>query len=227
MSFLEVSDDFCRRIGIAINLENGKRLGTRSALQCGMTGGLLLDLALRGNIDKDIRNHVVLKDAQHTSHMLLNKTLERIVKAGKPRSMMHWVINLTVFKSNVVDSLIVNGMIQQGILKKETRACLGVFHKARFFPEKPDQRARLITKIKQVIKLPPKQDLHVTYLLGLLARSGLATYLLTPDEAKKAAANTKAIFSSIIEQRETDPIAAFYWSVLETITASLQPYAEG
>jgi hypothetical protein len=210
---------------LAYNPENGKRLGIRSALQCGMTGALLLDLALRGNIGKDVKNHVVLKNTQPAGHILLNKTLERIVKAGKPCSMMHWVIGLTVFKSNVVDNLIVNGMIQNSILKKEVRSYLGVFRKMRYFPEKPEQRTRLIAKIKQVIQLPPKQDLHVTYLLGLSARSGLAGYLLTQEESKKAATNTKAIFSSIIEQRETDPMAAFYWSVLETITSSQQPYA--
>jgi hypothetical protein len=210
---------------LAYNPENGKRLGARSALQCGMTGALLLDLALSGNIGKDVKNHVVLINTQPAGHFLLDKTLERIVKGGKPRSMLRWVIDLTVFKSNVIDNLIVNEMVQNSILKKEVRSYLGIFRKMRYFPVKPDQRTQLFNKIKHVINLPPKQDLHVTYLLGLLARSGLAGYLLTQEESKKAALNTKAIFSSIVEQRETDPMAAFYWSVLETITASQQPYA--
>ncbi len=212
---------------LAIDPENGKRLGNRSALQCGMTGGLLLDLALSGNVSKDMKNRVILRDTHPAGHIFLDQTLERIIKAGKPRSMMYWVINLTVFKSNVVDNLIVNGMVHQGILKKEIRPFLGIFRKTVHLPEKPEQRTRLITRIKQVIKLPPKQDMHVTYLLGLLARSGLVSYLFTQEEAKKTAANTKAIFSSIVEQRETDPLAAFYWSVLETITASQQPYFAG
>lgn len=210
---------------LACNPENGKRFGVRSSLQCGITGALLLDLALLGKIGKDVKNHVVLKNSQPSGHILLDKTLERIVKAGKPRSMIHWVIDLTVFKSNVVDNLVTNGMVQNGILKREIRPYFGIFRKPCYFPVKPELRTRLVAEIKRVISLPAKQDLHSTYLLGLLARSGLAGYLLTQEEAKKAAINTKAIFSAITEQRETDTTAAFYWSILETITASQQPYA--
>src|SRR4051812_5709036 len=96
-------------------------------LDNGLAGALLLELALAGRVDVEDRK-VVVRDRAPTGDPLVDRALDRIVSAARPRRPSQWVAKLAKdIRRPALDRLVADG-----VLTREQDRVLLVFPRTRY-----------------------------------------------------------------------------------------------
>lgn len=204
----------------ALDAKLGTLLGTRSAIEFGITGSMLFELALAGKLQLEKDTQIMLINGQPAGDLLLDKALKLILKSKKPQPLLKWMVNLTMQESRVIESFYFQQMVQKGTLKREFRPVLVIFKGSFYYPPKLEIREELLLNLKKVIRLQKPADPHAIYLLGFIDRCNLPNYWFTDEEIQLFGKNSKQIFAQYIKNRSRDGLANFFLSILESITFS-------
>ena len=208
---------------LALDEKKGNLLVSRSAFQCIITGGMLMELAIAGRLRLEHGKKVMAVDVNPTGDTLLDKALGLTAKSKKPKTVLKWMVDLTMQDSRVIESFYFKRMVDQGILKRESHLVLDIFKSNRYFPESKDIRREILHSLKGVIALEKQKDKRPVYLLGLVSRSGYIQRILDKDQTRLFSQDSDKIFSISDEHQSFDPLASFYLNVLNAITHSQQP----
>jgi Golgi phosphoprotein 3 len=204
----------------ALDDKKGGLIGTRSAIEFGISGSMLFELALAGKLKLDKSSRVTCIDEQPSGNPLPDKALRLIAKSKKPQPLLKWMVNLTMQDSRTIESIYLQQMVQKGLLKRTTRPVLGIFKANSYFPTTLEIRKEILVNIKKVIHLKRSSDPHAILLLGLIDRCNLLKDWFTAEEIQLYGNNSKQIYATLYENRSSDDPVNFYLTVLEAITFS-------
>lgn len=158
-----------------------------STLDCATAGAVLMDLTLRNRIDNDLRDMFVT-DSTPTGDEMLDPVLMLMSLAPvlTPHPIAYWLRNFAdegmAFREQALRRL-----EDRGIIKRQNMKILWVFGKRRY-PLIDDKEVREVKmRIMGAVlgeEIPSPHDIMLT---GLAESCGLFQYLLSKEDAEKAA----------------------------------------
>ena len=160
------------------------RLECASVAGMAIAGGILMELALLGRIDTDLKSLFIV-DPTPIGDELLDKALQKIVAEPQRRSSAWW-IRVLGLHSGDLSGKVLGRLVQAGILRAEDRQFLWVFSR-RAYPqnsgrEEREAKARLLSVIFND-DVPNSRD---TLLLGLADSTGVLNAVLSSGDRHKA-----------------------------------------
>lgn len=145
-----------------------------------LAGAVLINLAIKERIDTDLEG-VFLGTGELTMKNDMDLALIEIIKEDEKRPVKYWIEYL-IKKNDVLNDMLLNSLIQQGILKIENKQILWVFSSRRY----PLMNNRKVTEVKARIRdlifsdeLPDVRDLSI---VSVLFYSGTLDMVLSEDE---------------------------------------------
>jgi hypothetical protein len=160
------------------------RLECASVASMAIAGGILMELALLGRIDTDLKSLFII-DPTPVGDELLDNALQKIVAEPQRRSSAWW-IRVLGLHSGDLSGKVLGRLVQAGILRSEDRQFLWVFSR-RAYPqnsgrEEREAKARLLSVIFND-DVPNSRD---TLLLGLADSTGVLNAVLSSGDRHKA-----------------------------------------
>jgi golgi phosphoprotein 3 len=155
-----------------------------SVASMAIAGGILMELALLGRIDTDLKSLFIV-DPTPVGDELLDDALQKIAAEPKKRSSAWWIRGLGLHSGDL-SVTVLGRLVRAGILRAEDRQFLWVFSR-RAYPqnsgrEEREAKARLLSVIFND-DLPDSRD---TLLLGLADSTGVLDAILSPEDRRKA-----------------------------------------
>ena len=156
-----------------------------------IAGGILMELALRENIDSDLTSLFIVNQ-KPTGDELLDEVLQEIGAEPERQSSAWWIDQLSVRHRDLVDRVLAR-LVARGILREEERRFLWVFSR-RAYPqvsgrEEREAKARLMSVLFND-EVPAPRD---TLLLGLAYSADVLSKILTTEELEKASARIENV----------------------------------
>jgi golgi phosphoprotein 3 len=150
-----------------------------------IAGGILMELALRENIDTDLTSLFVV-NPKPTGDDMLDAVLQEISAEPEKHSSAWWIDQLSLRHPDFVRRIL-SRLVALGILREEERKFLWVFSR-RAYPrisdrEEREAKARLMSVLFND-EVPNPRD---TLLLGLARSTDVLSAILTSDQLDKAA----------------------------------------
>ena len=99
--------------------------------KCALAGAVLMDLALHGRIDTDLRKLVVV-DRSPVGDDLLDPVLATIVAEEKTYDARHWVERMAEERSDRIQARALERLVERGILESEGGRLLFVLRARRY-----------------------------------------------------------------------------------------------
>ena len=99
--------------------------------KCALSGAVLMDLALHGRIDTDLRKLVVI-DRSPVGDDLLDPILATIVAEKEIHDARHWVERMAEERADWIQSQALSRLVKRGILEPEGGRLLFVFRTRRY-----------------------------------------------------------------------------------------------
>jgi hypothetical protein len=207
---------------LTLDEKSGKTKIPRSALECGITAGMLMELAIAGRIELMEGKKIKVLDTSQMDNPLIDKALGLMVKAKKSQTVLNWMIHLTIQDSQVVESFFFKHMVAQSILKKEKNKVLGIFNSKGYFPVSEVIRNETLESLAEIIRMKHPKESSSLYLLGLVAHCGYSEKILGIKQAALLSKNSLTIFSNLEDEHFPKRFIPFFFSTLEALTLSQQ-----
>jgi golgi phosphoprotein 3 len=149
-----------------------------------IAGGILMELALLGRIDTDLKSLFIV-DPTPVGDELLDEALHKIAAEPQSRSSAWWIRTLGLHGGDL-SVRVLGRLVQAGILRAEDRQFLWMFSR-RAYPqntgrEEREAKARLLSVIFND-DVPDSRD---TLLLGLADSTGVLDAILSSEDRRNA-----------------------------------------
>lgn len=158
---------------LAYSDEGDSQLSATS-LNLGLSGSVLLELALTGRFDVDGDDRIIVTDATPTGDPVLDETLSTVVNDKKTRSPRDWISRLPGAK---LHERLLDDLVAAGVLNREKDKVLWVFPRTRYPsahgvqpPQETDARLRL----NAALDGPDPVDPRTSALAALVQAAGLS-----------------------------------------------------
>ncbi|MEJ0016157.1 MAG: GPP34 family phosphoprotein [Acetobacteraceae bacterium] len=184
-----------------------------------IAGGILMELALRENIDTDLKSLFVV-NPKSTGDALLDDFLEEITSETERHPSAWWIDRLSTRHTDLVERILAR-LVSAGILREEERRFLWVFSR-RAYPqvsgrEEREAKARLMSVLFND-EVPNPRD---TLLLGLANSTGVLSAILSNEEQDRCAARIEEVVALEEIGRSVGLVAN---QVRDAMTMMLAPY---
>ncbi len=147
---------------------------------CVLSGAVLMDLALLGKIDTDLRKLTVI-DPSETGDDLLDPTLKRLAEADEERNARYWVEHCQR-DSVAIRQRALDRLCEAGILKHEENRFLWVFSSRRYPVRDGKAEREVKLRIMSILfsdEIPDPRDIAI---IGLVDTCGIFRHLLSRGE---------------------------------------------
>jgi len=145
-----------------------------------IASAILMDLALRHQIDTDMEN-VIPDKLQPIGDPILDVVIEEIEKYGKPLPIKDWIAELSIMGQFFRDEIITS-LVAKKVLKIENKKVLWMFSK-RVYPLVNDQEIKEVrARIRDMVfsdEIPDPKDIVI---LSILKHADLLDVLFTNKE---------------------------------------------
>jgi len=184
-----------------------------------IAGGILMELALRENVDSDLTSLFVV-NPKPTGDDLLDAILAEINGEPERHSSAWWIDQLSIRHPDLLQQIL-SRLVAMGILREEQRRFLWVFsHRA--YPQISDReereaKARLMSVLFND-EVPNPRD---TLLLGLAKSTDVLSAILTSDQLEKAAPRIDEVVALEEIGRSVGLVAG---QVRDAMTMMVAPY---
>ena len=181
-------------------------------------GGILMELALQGRIDTDLKSLFIVNPAP-TGDDLLDPILSEIGAEPERHSSAWWIDELSGRHPDLVERIL-RRLVKAGILRQEERQFLWVFSR-RAYPqvsgrEEREAKARLMAVLFKD-EVPDPRD---TLLLGLANSTGVLSKILTEDELAKASRRISEVAALEEIGRSVSLVSTQVWDALSIAKVS-------
>ena len=192
--------------------------------KCALAGAVLMELALHGRIDTDLRKLVVV-DRSPVGDDLLDPVLATIVAEEETHDARHWVERMAEERSDRIQSQALARLVERGILESEGGRLLFVL-RARRYPVidgKAEREVKL--RIMHVLfsdDIPGPRDIVIICLADACRIFGR---IMTETEVERARERIELVRRmDLIGQAVSSAIRDLEWSVEATAgTTSYSP----
>jgi Golgi phosphoprotein 3 len=186
-----------------------------------IAGGILMELALLGRIDTDLKSLFIV-DALSTGDELLDAILQEIAAEPEKQSSAWWIDKLSTRHGDLVERVL-GRLVTSGILREEERRFLWVFSR-RAYPqvsgrEEREAKARLMSVLFND-EVPDPRD---TLLLGLARSTDVLSVILSSEELDKAADRIEEVASLEEIGRSVGLVASQVREAMATIMMAHYP----
>jgi Golgi phosphoprotein 3 len=186
-----------------------------------IAGGILMELALLGRIDTDLKSLFIV-DASSTGDELLDAILQEIAAEPEKQSSAWWIDKLSTRHGDLVERVL-GRLVTSGILREEERRFLWVFSR-RAYPqvsgrEEREAKARLMSVLFND-EVPDPRD---TLLLGLARSTDVLSVILSSEELDKAADRIEEVASLEEIGRSVGLVASQVREAMATIMMAHYP----
>ena len=177
---------------LALHDEKGKVLSSSSAaLPYGLTGAILLELAMVGKIDVDAKKLSVIKTTL-TGDRVLDRASQIMSETSKQRSVKHWVRKLNSQMKRLKNDLI-RQLVMKGVLAETEGKLLWVIPTKRYPARNAEPENKVRERIKRIILNEELPDERSTLLISLIKACNLVNEVFAKDERKVAKKRIKAM----------------------------------
>jgi golgi phosphoprotein 3 len=164
-----------------------------SVANMAVAGGILMELALLGRIDTDLKSLFIVDPSPIGDH-LLDEALGKIATEPEHRASTWWIRVLGLHGGDLTRRVL-GRLVEAGILCTEDRQFLWVFSR-RAYPqntgrEEREAKARLVS----VIFNDDVPDARDTLLLGLADSTGVLNAILSPEDRRKASSRIAQVLA--------------------------------
>jgi len=177
---------------LLIALDDEKGHSSNSALDLGLAGGTLLELARAEAVAVDADEKVVPTGAAAPQDPLLRDALTVITDDGKARKPKHWVEKLPG-KLRPLKDAVASGLVDKGVLSEERSKVLGVFPRTRWPEADPAPERHLRERLHAVLVQGAEPTEQEALLVGLLEPMDLVKHVVGKGDRKQARQRAKAI----------------------------------
>lgn len=167
-------------------------------LNLGLSGSVLLDLALAGKFDVDADGKIVVTDASPTGDRVLDESLAVVANDKKSRTPRDWVGKLPGDK---LHERLMDDLVAAGVLTREQDKVLWIFPRTRFPaaqgvepPQETDARHRL----NAALDGPDPVDPRTSALAALVQAVGLSRKVFGDRKGRDVKQRIKAMTEASI-----------------------------
>ncbi|WP_017186194.1 GOLPH3/VPS74 family protein [Alkalibacillus haloalkaliphilus] len=194
---------------------------TSSRIIYGLSGAVLMELALRDKLDIRKKKLIVV-DSEPTGIVYLDDALEQIAQAKKDKKAKYWVQKLgnTKLKRQIYADLVVEEMV-----KDESYQFLGIFPIRRFPIQNVGAVDQLIQDVQKAVfteEIEKLDDNRTVLLLGLLNTCQLTPILFAPEDKKEAKNRIEKIMkSNVLAKSVSEAVQAVDAAVMGAVAATV------
>ncbi|HZS94442.1 MAG TPA: GPP34 family phosphoprotein [Chloroflexota bacterium] len=204
---------------LALDAETGRiHDAARTAIAFGLSGAVLMDLALTGKISIDDGKVQAINSAA-TGDPVLDTALRQIENSPRPRKVEDWVKRLAMDRwgRSFLEDEILERLVSQGILRREEHRILRLIPTTRYPEQNRAPERDLMERLRAVLIDGDLPDTRLAALIGLLQACGLVGVLFTKN--KQAKDRAAAIARG--ERTGKDVTAAVEKATEEVVTAAI------
>ena len=178
---------------LTLDDESGKiSFSGASSFPFGMVGSLVLELVFLGRITlKD--KHVRVINTSHTGDPLLDDVLKRMGDLNRDLRLRSWIIQLSVVFRNIYSKGLLSRLTDQGMLIREEKPRLKIFHSMRHPLVRPELKNELLQRLQGIILDKQEATTRDTALLCLVHDCGLIGSLFMREYRGLAEARIKEL----------------------------------
>lgn len=191
-----------------------------------IAGAILMDLIFAHKLELGGKKGKVVMLADDSPHPdpVLNELFKEIKKSKRPKKLEDWINALESFSYRTIQALL-HRLTEQGILKKEERRILKVFHVVRRPIVNPDLKNKLLSDIQAVMLEEIQPEEHMVGLLSLIKTANLIPSLFVKEVRKKFEKKINALIKSEkIGRAVMDLINAINGAMVAVIVATTSSY---
>jgi len=207
---------------LALQDEKGTVISRASmALDFGLTGALLMELALRDRIAvRDGKLGIMVSDP--TGDPLLDEVLNNIVgRDGKPRPLRYWLPRLAR-KIKRLRHRVADRLVASGILRCEHRRILGIFPSVRYPTVNPLPELETRERLKSAILMDAEPGKDTIVLAGLLKACNLVQEVFDKRTKKQALRRLRKLTADEPVSRAVgETVAAVQAAVTAAVTTAV------
>ena len=188
------------------------------SMQCAFAGAVLMDLALAGRIDTDLKR-LVLIDPTPLGDDLLDPTLAIIAQATETYDARRWVDHIADGADEIRERALAR-LVERGILRREEDRFLWVFQSRRYPVVDGEAEREVKLRIMEVLfgnEIPDPRDI---VLICLADSCGILRELLSARELERAT-------QRIDEVRKLDligqAVSKAVWDIQSSIALAMHP----
>ena len=145
-----------------------------TSLNLGLSGSVLLELALAGRFDVDGDDKIIVTDATPTGDPVLDETLSTVANDKKTRTPRDWISRLPGDK---LHERLLDDMVDAGMLNREKDKVLWVFPRTRYpsaHGVEPTQETDARRRLNTALDGPDPVDPRTSALAALVQAAGLS-----------------------------------------------------
>ncbi|MGV8964707.1 MAG: GOLPH3/VPS74 family protein [Cellulomonas sp.] len=197
--------------------------GMTLALDNGLAGALLLDLAAEGLVVAKGKLLVGVDGA--ASHPLLSAALTELLASDEARPAQHWLTQLTTALAPL-HTQVASSLAERGALAEERRTAWGLVPAAVWPPVDPASEHELRARLHRVLVYSGEPDARTALLISLLRPLAMVRNVVDKHHRKQADARAKAISQATADATATPatvsrPVHATQAAVLAAVMAPL------
>jgi hypothetical protein len=176
---------------LALDDDNGTVSWQRAnALQYGLGGALLMDLALLERIDS-VDGQIVPVDQSPTGDEALDTALETIRASASSHDPKHWVKKLGSQKG--IQEHLARRLVARGILRDQEHTFLWVFHERHYPTSDPGPESAVRRQLRDVVLTGAEPDARSVLMLSLVNACNLTDSVFSRDERKQTKRRIKEL----------------------------------
>ena len=178
---------------LALDDEEGSIVeSVESSLESILAGAVLAELVLQNRFNLT-DNRITVTDQTPTGHRILDKTLQDMIDAGKPRKLKYWFNTLTYKKA--LDE-VGQYLVEEGVLIRKKKH----LHLVLAYGESPDGSVQskycLKNRLREIVLAGQPPELSEKVLLAFLYHAELLKLVFTHGERKAAQKRVKKMVAN-------------------------------
>jgi len=186
------------------------------AVEYGLAGALLMELAIMNRIDADLDN-IILVNADPTGDALLDSILAML--ATERNSAKFWIKEISIRIENLRDMLI-QRLVEHGILKMQQHKVLWVFSSRRYPCIDNREEEEVKARIRRTVLSNDIPDPRDIVLISLVYSCDLVDMIFTETEQEKAYERIEAISKmDLIGQAVNRAVLELHRLIAEAVTS--------
>ena len=214
-------------ISLSLNPATGRYLVPGNFLSYGITGAMLMDLALAGKTGIKDHNLILTRDSSPAGIVPYDRMIRKISAAGRKKTVKKW---LQVFnrRSSLYRREMQKYLEAQGILRTEKKMFIGIPYKLNYL-RKAELKNELITRYRDIILHDKPPADHEIMMMGLLFACKMHKILSGPGPERRqirkklVEINNNGPYSSLTDRSVTEMQKALTFSVAGLAGMSSSP----
>ena len=154
------------------------------SFEYGLVGAILMELALMNKIDTYLKNLILIEESE-TGDEIFDRVINFIKEYPDSKDAKYWVNEICSRIDNLKD-LLLDRLIEKGILKMVEKKILWVFSKRRYPVVDNKEEKEVKTRIRDTILSDQIPDPRDIVLISLVKTCGLTDEIFSSEEIEKA-----------------------------------------